>query len=347
MRQTTRVLLMVLAISISAVPVRSQWLTRRTPNIPRTSDGKPDLAAPPPRGSDGRPDLSGIWQGGLRLIPVPEEALTAQSRALMREREEKYLGDRPSFHCRPSGPEVLQGWRRIVQGPNLTMVLHENLNYRTIFTDGRSLETNPERTWMGYSVGRWDGDTFVVDSFGFNDRTWLDSRGLPHTEELRLSERYQRRNVGQLHVELTVTDPGAFSGSWTAAYDLQLRPDTEIIEAVCEDQSRFIGRLSEAEQGVVAVPLSTLTKYVGVYSGLWIQTPRTVQIRLEGDTLHLKGVLDEDVRLIPHSETFFMGTNGLTYDFDTAANPAAFVVERHVSGDWKFSRQSREVTRLK
>jgi hypothetical protein len=339
-----RLLLTVLVMSITAaVPAHAQWLTRPTPNIPRTGDGKPDLAAPSPRAADGKPDLSGIWVGQNLIIPVPEEALTDQSKALMREREENYHKDRPSFQCRPSGPEPVAGWRRIVQGPGLTIVLFDSLFSRSIFTDGRSLEPNPERTWAGYSVGRWDGDTFVVDSFGFNDRTWLDWRGLPHTEALRTTERYLRRNVGQVHVALTVTDPGAFSGSWTAEYDLQLRPDTEIVEAVCEDQSRFIGRLSEVEQGAVAVPASTLSKYTGVYSGLWIQTPRTVRIRLEGETLHVNGVLGEDVRLVPHSETFFMGTNGLSYDFDSAGNPSTFVVERHVSGDWKFSRRRTEV----
>ena len=108
------------------------------------------------------------------------------------------------------------------------------------------LEANPERTWMGYSVGRWEGDTLVVDSFGFNDRTWLDARGLPHTEALRTTERYQRRTFGQLQVELTVTDPGAFAKSWTVTYDLQFQPDTEMVEGVCEDKTHWIGRLSDA-----------------------------------------------------------------------------------------------------
>jgi hypothetical protein len=114
--------------------------------------------------------------------------------------------------------------------------------------DGRTLEPNPERTWMGYSVGRWDGDTLVVESFGFNDRTWLDARGLPHTEALRTTERYARSNVGQLKVELTVTDPGAFAKPWTTAYDLTFGPDTERVEALCEDRTHWIGRLSDVEQ---------------------------------------------------------------------------------------------------
>ena len=116
-----------------------------------------------------------------------------------------------------------------------------------------SSKPNPERTWMGYSVGRWEGDTLVVDSFGFNDRTWLDGRGLPHTEALRTTERYVRRNFGQLQVELTVTDPGAFANPWTMTYTLEFQADTEMIESVCEERSRWIGRLSDVEQSAVTV----------------------------------------------------------------------------------------------
>jgi hypothetical protein len=139
---------------------------------------------------------------------VPDEALTATSKALVREREETYFKDRPAFNYQPTGPEPMLGWRRIIQTPSLIAIAYENLTYHLIFMDGRKLEANPERTRMGYSVGRWEGDTLVVDSFGFNDRTWLEGRGLPHTEALRTTERYVRRNVGQLQVELTVTDPG-------------------------------------------------------------------------------------------------------------------------------------------
>jgi len=193
---------------------------------------------------------------------------------------------------------------------------------------------------MGYSVGGWEGDTLVVDSFGFNDRTWLDARGLPHTEALRTTERYQRRNLGRLQVELTVTDPGAFAKSWSVAYDLEFRPDTEMVEGVCEsDQSHWVGRLSDAERGAVTIPATTLAKYVAVYSGLWGARQRTVRIRLADGTLFANGVLEEQVRLIPQSEVSFMGTDGLSYEFDPAGNPAAFMVGRHVSSDWRYARQ--------
>ena len=323
------------------LPANAQWLNQPTPNIPRTSSGKPNLAAPAPRGADGHPDLSGVWTTGPAVvIPIPDEALTAKAKALIHEREENYFKDRPAFRCQPSGPATIVGWRRIVQTPSIITILYENLTYRVIFMDGRRLEADPERTWMGYSVGRWEGDTLVVDSFGFNDRTWLDPLGLPHTEALRTTERYRRPNVGQAHVELTVTDPGAFAKPWTVTQHLQFGADTDMVEAVCEgDQSHWVGRLSDVDRDAVTVPPMTLAKYVGVYGGLWGTRPRTVRIQLEGGTLYANGVAEEKVRLVAHSETFFMATNGLSYDFDPEGSAAAFMVERHVSGDWRFTRQ--------
>jgi hypothetical protein len=321
--------------------VDAQWLNHPTPNIARTADGKPDLSAAPPRGADGRPDFSGVWRrlGPGLQIPVPDHALTQRSKELMRQREETYFKDRPSFQCQPTGVEIGPWWRRVIQTPSLIAFAYDTLHYRLIFMDGRRLEADPERTWMGYSVGRWDGDTLVVDSFGFNDRTWLDARGLPHTEALRTTERYRRPSVGLLQVELTVTDPDAFDRSWTVTYEMALEPDTEMIEAVCEDRTHWVGRLSDAERGAVIVAPLTLAKYVGVYSGPLGRILRTVRVELEGDTLYLNGLVGERVRLIPHSETSFAGTDGYSIDFDPDGDPATFMVERHVSGDYRFSRQ--------
>jgi hypothetical protein len=331
----------VIVLLSFVLPANAQWLNHPTPNIPRTPNGKPNLAAPAPRGADGHPDLSGVWTTGPAVvIPIPEEALTPKSKVLIHEREENYFKDRPAFRCQPSGPATIVGWRRIIQTPAVITILYENLTYRVIFMDGRRLEANPERTWMGYSVGRWEGDTLVVDSFGFNDRTWLDPVGLPHTEGLHTIERYRRHNLGQLQVELTVTDPDAFANAWTATQDFQFGADTDMVEAFCEgDQSHWIGRLSDAEHDAAAVPETTLAKYVGVYSGRWGTRQRTIHIQLEGGTLYANGVADEKVRLFPQSETFFMANNGLSYDFDPEGNPANFIVERHVSGDWRYTRQ--------
>ena len=294
-------------VVLSLLPITTadaQWLNQQTPNIPRTADGKADLAAPPPRGADGHPDLSGLWRrpGGVR-IPVPDRALTQTSKDLIREREETYFKDRPSFQCQPTGPEIWSGWRRVIQTPSLIAFAYETLRYRLIFMDGRRLEADPERTWMGYSVGRWEGDTLVVDSFGFNNRTWLDPRGMPHTEALRTTERYRRHSVGQLEVELTVTDPGAFDQSWTVTYDMVFEPDTEMVEAVCEDRTHWVGRLSDAERDAVAVSAGNISEIRRGHRGFWGPVLRTVRVELEGDTLYVNGIIGDKVRLIPHSAT--------------------------------------------
>src|SRR5262245_12191781 len=124
---------------------------------------------------------------------------------------------------------------KIIQTPTLIVILNPDLTYRQIFMDGRALETAPNTNWMGYSVGHWEGDTLVVESLGFNDRTWLDHDGHPHTEALRVTERYRRRNVGNLDIEVTFSDPGAYAKPWTAAVRAELAPDTEMIEWVCNE----------------------------------------------------------------------------------------------------------------
>ena len=334
-----RVLWAVVSWLAVALPIDAQWLTQPTPNILRSPDGKPILSAPAPRGADGHPDLSGPWSGRPAVFVVPADALNAKSQALVREREENYFKDRPTFRCQPSGPETIAAWLRFIQSPSVIAIVYDNLNYRLIFMDGRTLEANPERTWMGYSVGRWEGDTLVVDSFGFNDRTWLDARGMPHTEALRTTERYRRDTVGRMQVELTATDPGVFTKPWSLTYSLEFQPDTEMVETVCEEQSRWIGRLSTVEQSAVAVPEKTLAKYVGVYSGFWVTRPRTVRVELENGTLYINGLVGDRVKLIPQSENTFMGSDGLSFDFDPDGEQAAYMVERHVSGDWKYTRQ--------
>ena len=332
-------MLLVLLMAL-APPCGAQWLNQPSPNIPRTADGKADLAAPAPRTADGHPDLSGNWQGRPVVFSVAEGSLTPAARSLIREREENYFRERPSFQCKPSGPEVVAGWKRIVQTPTLITIFYEDVTYRRIFMDGRKLESDPERVWMGYSVGRWEGDTLVVDSFGFNDRTWLDARGMPHTEALRTTERYRRGTVGRMQVELTATDPGVFTTPQTISYPLEFRPDTEMIEAVCESHQEFwTGTMSDNEKEAVTVSPAVLAKYVGVYSGLWGTAPRTVRVTLTDGALHVNGLIGEQVRLIPHSDTFFMSTDGLTYTFGGDSSAISHVVERHVSGDWKYTRQ--------
>ncbi len=110
---------------------------------------------------------------------------------LVRQRQREYHKGRPLYNCLPSGPEAdkAAGWKRILQTPTAIAVLNEDLTYRVIHMDGRELEANPAPSWMGYSVGRWEGDTLVVESNGFNEKTWLSRYGQSHTEALRVTER--------------------------------------------------------------------------------------------------------------------------------------------------------------
>ena len=203
-------LIAVVTLALGA-PLAAQWLNQPTPGIPRTPDGKPNLAAPAPRAPDGKPDLSGLW---LKISPkysrniaadLKPEDIQPWARALVEQRREDLGKEYMNVKCVPLGPGYATSaestgaeMMKIVQTPGLILILNPDLTYRQIFLDGRALESAPNPDWMGYSVGRWDGDTLVVDSFGFNDRTWLDARGMPHTEALRTTERYQRNTVGRM-----------------------------------------------------------------------------------------------------------------------------------------------------
>jgi hypothetical protein len=331
----------VLIASLVTSPAGAQWLNHRTTGIPRNADGTPKLDAPAPRMPDGRPDLEGLWTSPRVLIMPPEDVLQPWAKERMQAHNETFLRDRPAYRCLPNGPEVNADWKRIVQSRTALAILNDNQTYRSIFLDGRSLERDPHPAWMGYSVGRWVGDTLVVESNGFHERTWLNPRGLPHTDQLRLEERYTRRTIGRMDLELTITDPGAFVRPWTARVPMELRADTEMIELVCEENSdKWAGTMSQVRASAVAVPTETLGRYVGTYRGMWGSTLRVVRVTLEGGSLRANDVYGHEVRLIPESARFFAGTDGLTYEFMTNDSGAVtHVVERHVSGDYRYARE--------
>ena len=210
----TRVAIAVFVCMLSA-SLAAQWLKQPTPGIPRTADGRPNLSAPAPRTVDGKPDLSGLWQ---RVSPKYERNIAADlkpgevqswAEALVQQRLEDFGKDHMALQCLPWGPNYVNSARmtKIVQTPALIVMLDEGLTYRQIFMDGRQLESDPNPSWMGYSVGRWDGDALVVESAGYNDRTWLDRDGHPHSEALRIAERYLRRDFGHMDIEVTLKDP--------------------------------------------------------------------------------------------------------------------------------------------
>lgn len=349
-------LIAVVTVALSA-PLAAQWLNQPTPGIPRTPDGKPNLAAPAPRTADGKPDLSGLWH---KISPkysrniaadLKPEDIHSWARALVEQRREDLGREYMNVQCVPLGPGYATSadstgaeMIKIVQTPGLILMLNPDLTYRQIFLDGRALESAPNPAWMGYSVGRWDGDTLVVESSGFNDRTWLDHDGHPHTEALRMTERYRRRNFGRLEIEVTLSDAAAYARPWTVAVGATLAADTEMIEWVCNEGPKglehWVGKASDDTKGEVQVAPGILAKYIGTYEEqppFWRTIPRVVQITLSGG--RLLGDMDGrgKVDLFASSETAFSGFYGLGVEFIQGGSGGLFV--KHVSGNYRFARK--------
>jgi hypothetical protein len=343
----------VLTLVLSA-PLAAQWLRYPTPGIPRTADGKPNLSAPAPRGADGKPDFSGLWtkispkySRNIAADLKPDE-IQPSARALVEQRREDLGREYMNVKCVPLGPGYPTSadstgaeMMKIVQTPALIIILNPDLTYRQIFLDGRPLEAAPNPSWMGYSVGHWEGDTLVVESFGFNDKTWLDHDGHPHTEALRMTERYRRRNFGNLDVEVTFADPAVYSRPWTVAVRAELAADTELIEWVCNESGigteHWVGKASDERKGEVQVAPQILAKYVGTYAEqppFWRTVPRVVVVTVVDGKLF--GDMDGrgQVPLIATSESVFTGLYGLGVEFIDGG-----LYVRHVSGNYRFTRK--------
>ena len=352
-----RRLLVVLGLCALASPVTAQWLRQPTQGIPRTADGRPDLTAPAPRTSDGRPDLSGLWDKGTSPYTAnltrdlrPDEMQPSVA-GLVSSRREDFAKGHMSVQCLPFGPasmtDVAPSYRemKIVQTPTLVVFLFAGLTYRQIHMDGRPLETDPHPSWMGYSVGRWEGDTLVVESSGYNDRTWLDRDGHPHTEKLRVTERYRRRDFGHLDVEMTLHDPAIYARPWTVKYTAEFMPDTEMLEYVCNENqnlTHWVGTRSDDEKAAVAVAPSTLARYLGTFA----EQPPTFAGRVPGRVVEvylregkLFANLDGrgEVALIAQSETRFVGLT-IPVEFVVNGNVVDELRALHVMNAYLFKR---------
>jgi len=260
-------------IALTAASAHAQWINYPTPGTPRTPDGRPNLTAPASRASNGKPDLSGVWQveptppgemkrlfGDLSVENVLGDSSLAYSKYLVNilldfKPEESPL--RPEFadvlrqraketypltRCLPLGvpaDDLLPGPFKIIQTPGLILVRNEYENtFRQIYTDGRKPPADPEPLWLGYSVGRWDGDTLQVDTVGFNDKSWLDGVGHPHSEALHVTERFLRRDFGHLDVQLTIDDPKVYTKPFSVKFTERLLPDSDVLEYFCAENEK-------------------------------------------------------------------------------------------------------------
>ncbi len=278
----------------------AQWLNRKTPGVPRLKDGTPALMAAAPRLADGRPDLSGLWwvapnaTGSDFTRELRAEEIAPWARTLHRERVDNYMIDSPHTRCLPIGPQanlVAADPMRIVQTPEMIVMLNGDATYRQIFMDGRELEADPEPSWMGYSVGHWDDDVLVVETNGFNDRTWLDPEGHPHSTKLRMTERFRRTSFGMIELEAVFTDPTIYEKPMHVKTTLAAAVDTGQIEYVCaeneKDAPHFTGKVSDAPAFVLSKEV--LAKYAGVYipTGEFEGQVPPLPIEVMGDGLRL------------------------------------------------------------
>jgi hypothetical protein len=253
-----------IALLGACLSLQAQWVNEPTPGAPRTPDGKVDMTGPVPR-VNGKPDLSGIWQvvgeprapGGLFGIGESlnsryfrdilsdfkrgEEPLTPEGAEILRRNTQPGVVG-PSLRCLPDGVphgDLLPEPFKIIQTPGEIIMLYEvETIFRQVFTDGRKFPADPAPAWMGYSIGKWEGDTLVVESLGFNDLTWLDARGHGHSEEMRVQERFHRRDFGHMDVTVTITDPKVFTRPVTISFVEQLLPDTDVFEHICIENER-------------------------------------------------------------------------------------------------------------
>ncbi len=249
--------------ALFTMPLAAQWLHYPTPNVPRTRDGKPNLAAPAPR-VNGKPDFSGIWAldtpsgsyedypagpeflnmgvklaGGLPYLPAVAE--------LVKQRSAERGKDDPVAFCKPAGVVRLLTFpppRKILQLPGEIVVLSErDVTYWQVFTDGRPLPVDPTPTPNGFSVGKWEGDTLVVQTIGLRDGTWIDRAGSFITEAAKLTFRFKRVNFGRLEIDLTVDDPGAYTKPWTVKLVETIVLDTELLDYHCSDNEKDAAHL--------------------------------------------------------------------------------------------------------
>jgi len=321
-----RALVVLVLLPLAAIPAAGQWPRYPVSGIPRAPDGKPDLDGPVPRLADGKPDLSGMWSlfmstaYTLNIVADERAEHTLPWAAAYYKQQMQDLGknDPNTIGCLPMGPRRLTGGglTKIIHTPSLMVMLSEDLTYRQIFLDGRPLPRDPQPSFMGYSVGHWDGDTLVVESAGFNDRTWLDMGGHPHTEALHTTERFRRTAFGRMDLTVRLDDPKAYAAPWTVRVNVTLAPGTEFIEYVCgesEKSEHLVGR-SEQEKKVV-VARETLEKYVGTYEA----TPRgsVYRVTLSGGELFLDIDGKGHIPFVLLSENSFSPRLGGTFVFYT------------------------------
>jgi hypothetical protein len=250
----------------------AQWAKVPDPSLPRTREGKANLSARAPRAQDGKPDLSGVWTPELDPNALPPGATTVESITgfvppryfvdissgmkpgdfsmtpwaadLFRQRQAASGKNDPAAHCQPPGVPAISATPlpyKIIQTPKVVLILYEGESvFRQVFLDSRRTVEDPQPRFMGYSTGKWEGDTLVVNTTGLTDKTWLDALGHPHSEALRLTERFRRLDVGNLEIEVTIDDPKAYAKPFKYTLNSSLVPDEDLLEYFCAENEKDV-----------------------------------------------------------------------------------------------------------
>jgi len=248
-----QVLWTIAVFLVFAMPAAAQWRHTMT-GIPRLPNGKADLSAPAPKRADGKPDITGLWIPGpgvyvgdiAKDLKPGEVPYQPWAESLYKERRASNSKDDPTASCVVGGvprSDLVPYPFKILDMPGLTVILYEAVHsYRQIFTDGRGLPNyDPTPTWFGYSVGKWEGDTFIVQSAGFNDHGWIDNFGKPSTEALRVTERFHRKDFGHMDLQITIDDAKAYTKPWMVTIPLTFKVDDELMEYICEENNKYFG----------------------------------------------------------------------------------------------------------
>jgi hypothetical protein len=339
-RTAKRAFMLLLVVCASAIPAFAQWLNYKAPGIPRTSDGKPDFSAPVPRLTNGKPDLTGVWRADLSTQESAK--LQPWAGAVAKRRMEDLRRDSPEALCLP-GPIANMGVGKIVQTPGLLLMLYGGALHREVFLDGRELPKDPNPAWMGYSVGRWEQDMLIVETLGFNNRTWLRGDGVPGSEQLHITEQIHRSDFGHLEVQATYVDPSVLLAPWEVTSKFVL-DDVEPLEYVCNenerDRAHMVGKASDLRSARVDPKL--LAEYAGAYEYRDPEHPGIAHVYTfavsDGQLLLSDG--PSKFALTTLSERSFATQNGIRFDFFRDASGAVcYVIALTFDGDIKATRK--------
>jgi hypothetical protein len=347
---------LLLFLLIFSPALQAQWFDLTTGGIPRNADGSVDMNAPIPRDSEGDISFSGVWSVADASGSIFDESnISGWAIDAKLEAEATFYTQDPRFHCLPAGPSgYLAGSRRMVQNSDYIAILNGDMTYRQVWMDGRELEdTILLPTWMGYSIGYWEGDDLIIESNGYNTRTWLTRNGLPHTDQLHIVERYIRHSYGRTTLEITYNDPDVFIEPVQATVNLVLRPDSFMQEIICNEsdtgQRHYTGEMNQAVQKIVDVPLEILESYTGIYEGPWLGNMIRAEVYMQDSELWLKrtprysttgGNIEYDTSvLVAQSQNAFDSDYGLGWVFNSDDDGNIISVsEVHVSGAWSFEK---------